>query len=73
LFKFCFRRNPLGVIACYFTLILTEAGEFEELEDGDVVTLTHSAMGIESRLGLVARDYLSPVAQTLRVIILPDY
>jgi len=38
-----------------------------------VITLSHSAMGLESRLGLVARDYLSPVAQTLRVIILPDY
>ena len=46
-------------------------GEYEDLEDGDVVTVTHSAAGLESALGLVARDYLSPVAQTLRVIILP--
>ena len=47
-------------------------GEYDDLEDGDVVTITHAGAGIESRLGLVSRDYLSPVAQTLRVIILPD-
>ena len=65
-------RAVRGLVTRYVEL-QDITGELEELEDGDVVTLTHSAIGLESRLGLVARDYLSPVAQTLRVIILPDY
>lgn len=47
------------------------SGEFDELEDGDLVKVTHSDAGISDRLGLVARDLLSPVAQTIRVLMLP--
>ena len=47
-------------------------GEFNDLLDGDVVTLTHSEAGIDNALGLVSRDRLSPVAQNLRVILLPE-
>jgi transcriptional regulator GlxA family with amidase domain len=63
-------RSIRGLVTRYVDL-QDITGEFEELEDGDVVTLTISGASIEGALGLVSRDYLSPVAQTLRVIILP--
>ena len=65
-------RSVRGLVTRYVEL-QDITGEYDELHDGDVVTVTHSAAGIQSRLGIVARDYLSPVAQTLRVIILPEY
>lgn len=65
-------RAVRGLVTRYVQL-QDITGEFEDLEDGDVVTVTHSDAKIESRLGLVARDRLSPVAQTLRVILLPNY
>lgn len=65
-------RAVRGLVTRYVEL-QDITGEYDELEDGDVVTLTHAAAGIQDRLGLVARDYLSPVAQTLRVVILPEY
>jgi hypothetical protein len=65
-------RSVRGLVTRYVEL-QDITGEYDELHDGDVVTVTHSEAGIQSRLGIVARDYLSPVAQTLRVIILPEY
>lgn len=47
-------------------------GEYNDLEDGDPVTITYTDAGItREALGLVAVDRVSTVAQTLRVIILP--
>jgi hypothetical protein len=60
-----------GLVTRYVT-VQDITGEFEELADGDVVTLTHAEAGIENALGLVSRDRLSPVAQNLRVILLPE-
>ncbi len=64
-------RAVRGLVTRYVT-VQDITGEFQDLEDGDVVTLTHSGAGIESALGLVSRDRLSPVAENLRVIILPE-
>lgn len=64
-------RAVRGLVTRYVD-IQDVTGEYDELEDGDVVTLTVPGSGIQDRLGLVSLDYLSPVAQTLRVIILPD-
>lgn len=48
-------------------------GEFDDIEDGDPVTITYTDAGItREALGLVARNRVSTVAQTLRVIILPS-
>lgn len=47
-------------------------GEYNDLEDGDPVTITYTDAGItREALGLVSRNRVSTVAQTLRVIILP--
>jgi hypothetical protein len=60
-----------GLVTRYVT-VQDITGEYEDLTDGDVVTLTHSEAGIDNALGLVSRDRLSPVAQNLRVILLPE-
>jgi hypothetical protein len=60
-----------GLVTRYVT-VQDITGEFEDLVDGDVVTLTHADAGIQDALGLVSRDRLSPVAQNLRVILLPE-
>ncbi len=64
-------RAVRGLVTRYVT-VQDITGEFQDLEDGDVVTFTHSDAGINSALGLVSRDRLSPVAENLRVIILPE-
>lgn len=60
-----------GLVTRYVT-VQDITGEYEDLVDGDVVTLTYAEAGISSALGLVSRDRLSPVAQNLRVILLPE-
>lgn len=60
-----------GLVTRYVT-VQDITGEYEDLQDGDVVTLSHADAGISSALGLVSRDRLSPVAQNLRVILLPE-
>lgn len=64
-------RAIRGLVTRYVT-VQDITGEYEDLADGDVVTLTHADAGIVDALGLVSRDRLSPVAQNLRVIILPS-
>ena len=64
-------RAVRGLVTRYVT-IQAITGEFEELVDGDVVTVTHADAGIQDALGLVSRDRLSPVAQNIRVILLPE-
>jgi len=59
--------GPGGRIGCR-----VEGEAFEDLVDGDVVTVTHADAGIQGALGLVSRDRLSPVAQNIRVILLPE-
>lgn len=45
-------------------------GEYADLEDGDPVLVTRSGTGITRRLGLLARDRLSPVADNYRVALI---
>lgn len=64
-------RSIRGLVTRYVQ-IQDISGEYDDLDDGDVVTLTYAGAGITNALGLVSVDRVSTVAQTLNVAILPN-